>query len=77
MTKSTPTLTQSGLLALLLQRQHYRVIQLAWRRAHRKHVRAAFWNILTWPRRALAAHQKSEGMMNCPCARCRAYWQSS
>jgi hypothetical protein len=30
-----PTLTQSGLLAVLLQRQRYKVIQLARRRAHR------------------------------------------
>src|SRR5436190_5623893 len=38
MTKSTPTLTltQSGLLAVLLQRQRYAVIQLARRRAHRQ-----------------------------------------
>jgi hypothetical protein len=36
MTKSTETLTQSGLPAVLLQRQRYRVIQLAWRRAQRK-----------------------------------------
>ena len=36
MTKSTPTLTQSGLLAVLLQRQRYRVFQLARRSAHRK-----------------------------------------
>ena len=28
MTKSTPTLTQSGLLAVLLQRQRYRVISV-------------------------------------------------
>ena len=48
MTKSTPTLTQSGLLAVLLQRQRYKVFQLARRRAHRKHVRAAFWSTLTW-----------------------------
>jgi len=50
-----PTLTQSGLLAVLLQRQRYKVIQLAWRRAHRKHMRAAIWNTLTWPYRALTA----------------------
>ncbi len=37
MRKVTPTLTQSGLLAVLLQRQRYKVIQLARRRAHRKH----------------------------------------
>ena len=55
MTKSTPTLTQSGLLAVLLQRQRYKVFQLARRRAHRQHMRAAFWIILTWPWRALTA----------------------
>jgi hypothetical protein len=53
MTRSTPTLTQSGLLAVLLQRQHYKVIQLTWRRAHRKHVLAAVWSNLTWPWRLL------------------------
>ena len=47
----TPTLTQSGLLAVLLQRQRYKVIQLAQRGAHRKQLRAAFWSILTWPNR--------------------------
>ena len=46
-----PTLTQSGLLPVLLQRQRYRVIQLAQRRAHRKQRRAALWNKLTWPHR--------------------------
>jgi hypothetical protein len=48
-TKSTPTLTltQSGLLAVLLQRQRRQVIQLARRHAHRKHMRAAFWATLT------------------------------
>jgi hypothetical protein len=51
MTKSTPTLTQSGLLAVLLQRQRYRVFQLARRSAHRKRVHAVFWNTLTWARR--------------------------
>jgi hypothetical protein len=53
MTRSTPTLTQSGLLAVLLQRQHYEVIQLAWRRAHRKHMLAVLWRALTQPWRAL------------------------
>ena len=51
MTKSTPTLTQSGLLAVLLQRQRYRLFQLARRSAHRKSAQAAFWNALTWARR--------------------------
>ena len=55
MTKSTQTLTQSGLLAVLLQRQRYRVIQLARRRAHRNRVHAALGDIFTWVRRALTA----------------------
>jgi hypothetical protein len=55
MTKSTPTLTQSGLLAVLLQRQRYKTSQLAWRRAQRNHMRAALWSTLTWPWRALTA----------------------
>jgi hypothetical protein len=57
MTKSTPilTLTESGLLAVLLQRQRYAVIELARHHAHRQHLRAAFWRTLTWPFRALTA----------------------
>ncbi len=55
MRKSTPTLTQSGMLAVLLQRQRYKVFQLARRHAHRKHLRAAFWSTLTWSWRALTA----------------------
>jgi hypothetical protein len=55
MRKLTPTLTQSGLLAVLLQRQGYKEFQLARRRAYRKHVGAAFWSTLTWPFRALTA----------------------
>ena len=57
MIKSTPTLTltQNGLLAMLLQRQRYAVIQVARRRTHRKHMRAALWSNLTWPWRALTA----------------------
>jgi hypothetical protein len=42
------TLTQSGLLALLLQRQRYKVIELARRRAHRHQARAAFRSTLNW-----------------------------
>ena len=61
MTKSTETLTQSGLLAVLLQRQRYRVIQSAWRRAQRKRVGAAFWNTLIWARRALTAPELVDG----------------
>src|SRR5713101_495029 len=57
MTKSTSThtLTQSGLLAVLLQRQRYAVIELARRHAHRQYLRAAFWKTFTWPFRALTA----------------------
>ena len=55
MRKLTLTLTQSGLLAVLLQRQRYKISQLAWRRARRKHMRAALWITLTWPWRALTA----------------------
>jgi len=55
MRKLTPTLTQSGLLAVLLQRQGYKISQLARRRAQRKHMRAALWSTLTWPWRALTA----------------------
>jgi hypothetical protein len=46
------TLTQSGLLAVLLQRQRDKAIQ---RRARRRNMRAALWNTLTWPYRALTA----------------------
>ena len=55
MRKLTPTLTQSGLLAVLLQRQRYKIRQLASRRAQRNQMRAALWSTLTWPWRALTA----------------------
>jgi hypothetical protein len=55
MRKLTPTLTQSGLLAVLLQRQRYKISQLAWRCAQRNQKRAALWSTLTWPWRALTA----------------------
>jgi hypothetical protein len=54
MRKLTPTLTQSGLLAVLLQRQRYKISQLARRGAQRNQMRAALWSTLTWPWRALA-----------------------
>jgi hypothetical protein len=54
MRKLTPTLTQSGLLAVLLQRQRYKIRQLASRREQRKHMGVALWT-LTWPLRALTA----------------------
>ena len=46
--KSTPTLTESGLLAVLLQRQRQKVIELAERRAHRNQSPMAFSSALTW-----------------------------
>ena len=52
MRKLTPTLTQSGLLAVLLQRQRYKIRQLACLRAQREHMGAALWSTLTWPWRA-------------------------
>ena len=55
MRKSTPTLTQSGLLAVLFKRQRDKISQLALRRAQRKHMRAALWSTLAWPWRALTA----------------------
>ena len=45
---SVATLTQSGLLAVLLQRQRYKVIELARRRAHREQARGAFRSTLNW-----------------------------
>ena len=60
MTKSIQTLTQSGLLAVLLQRQRYRVFQLARRSAHRKRV-DAFWKNLAWGRRGATAPKLVDG----------------
>jgi len=57
MTKSTLTLTQSGLLAVLLEHQRRKVIELAKRRAQREHLRAAFWNTFGRPFRAFAARK--------------------
>jgi len=45
---STATLTQSGLLAVLLQRQRHKVIELARRRARLQQVRTVFWSTLNW-----------------------------
>ena len=46
--RSTPTLTQSGLLAVLLQRQRQRVIELAEHRVHANESRSAFSSALSW-----------------------------
>ena len=55
MTPSNQTLTQSGLLALLLQRQRRKVIELARRRAHCAQMRMAFGN---YPRLAFGARSQ-------------------
>ena len=47
--KSTLTLTQSGMLAALLEHQRRKVIEMALRREHRDQLRAAFWNGFTKP----------------------------
>jgi hypothetical protein len=58
MAKSNPTLTQSGLLDVLLKHQRYQVIELARRRAHRKELQAAFWRTLRWPFRVITARTR-------------------
>jgi len=55
LSKSTATLTQSGLLAVLLQRRRDKAIKLAERRVHRRQRRSALSNALTW----LLAHARS------------------
>ena len=57
MTKSTLTLTESGLLAVLLEHQRRKAIELASRPAQREHGHAAFWNTLVRPFRAFAARK--------------------
>ena len=55
MRRLTPTLTQSGLLAVLLQRQRDKISQMDLHRARRNRMRAALWSTLTWPWRAVTA----------------------
>jgi hypothetical protein len=47
-TRTTATLTQSGLLAALLQHQRRKVIELTQRRLQREQARGLFRNGLTW-----------------------------
>jgi hypothetical protein len=56
-TKSNLTLTQSGKLALLLERQRGKVIELARRRAHWEHLRSALSGTLN----RLLSHTHSAG----------------
>ena len=60
MAKSTLTLTQSGLLAALLEQQRRKVIELARRRAHREHRRAVFWSTLSRPFRAITVRSPAD-----------------
>jgi len=57
MTKSTLTLTESGLLAVLLEQQRRKAIELARRRAQREHGHAGFWNTLARPFRVFSARK--------------------
>ena len=65
--KSTPTLTQSGLLAVLLQRQRHKKIELAERLAHRNQLRmafpGAFARLLARVRGAVAGHAFQRGVV--------------
>lgn len=45
--KSTLTLTQSGLLTVLLQHQRRKAMEMAQRRTHREQMRLTFWGSLT------------------------------
>ena len=45
---STPTLTQSGLLAVLLKRQRQKAIESTQRRADRKNFHLTLSGLLTW-----------------------------
>src|SRR5256885_12935074 len=55
MTESTPTLTQSGLLGLMLEHHHWKAYQAAHRRAYLKRLGAAFRRNLTWASRTRTA----------------------
>jgi len=69
MTKSNLTLTQSGMLAVLLQRQRHKVIELVRRPAHRRQVRAPFWSSLTRRWGALTAARTLVDDSAKPCVR--------
>ena len=51
------TLTQSGLLAVLLQRQRRKALEMARRRAHREQLRVTFWSNLAWLWHALTVRK--------------------
>ena len=55
MTESTLTLSQSGLLGLMLEHHRWKAYQAARRRAYLKRVGAAFRNSFTWSRSAPTA----------------------
>jgi hypothetical protein len=55
--KKESTLTQSGLLAMLLQHQRRKAMEMARRRASREELRVTFWSNLTWLWHALTVHK--------------------
>ncbi len=61
MTESTLTLSQSGLLGLMLEHHHWKAFQAARRRAYLKRVGAAFRNNFTWSRRTRMARMPVAG----------------
>jgi len=61
MTKSNLTLTQSGLLAVLLQRQRHKKFELAQRHPDGRQVRARFWSSLARRWRALSVRPLIDG----------------
>jgi hypothetical protein len=60
MRKSTLTLTQSGLLTVLLEHQRRKVIESARRHARREHLRAVLSSTLTRPFRTLTVRAPSD-----------------
>jgi hypothetical protein len=54
---STLTLTQSGLLGILLQYQRRKAMEMARRRAHREQLRSTFSSNLTWLWHALTVRK--------------------
>jgi len=60
MKKSTLTLTQSGLLAVLLEHQRRKVVELARRRVRREHLHAFFQDTLRRPFRTLTAQAAAD-----------------
>jgi hypothetical protein len=65
--KATPTLTQNGWLAVLLERQHCKAVRSAWRRARREKMRAGLWETFIWllpaPRARMLARNSAKPLI--------------